>query len=87
MEDAYARFEPNPLKIRAWRARLSLQRAADQDTTSPAELYARAVPTTPSHAIARLCSRPGVSPLHAPLSFRSEMEPQPAREHPLHPEI
>ena len=63
MEDAYVRFEPNPLKIQAWPTRLSPQPAAE-DTTSPAELYARAVPTTRSHAIARLCSRPGVSPLH-----------------------
>ena len=42
MEDTYVRFEPNPLKIQAWRARLLRQRAADED---PAELYARAVPT------------------------------------------
>ena len=45
MEDTYVRFEPNPLKIEAWRARLVRQRAAHEDSTSPTELYARAVPT------------------------------------------
>ena len=44
MEDTYVRFEPNPLKIQAWRARLLRQQAAHEDSTSPAELYARAVP-------------------------------------------
>jgi len=45
MEDTYVRFEPNPLKIQAWRARLQPPRAPQEDSTSPAELYARAVPT------------------------------------------
>jgi hypothetical protein len=45
MEDTYVRFEPNPLKIQAWRARLESPRAPQEDSTSPAELYARAVPT------------------------------------------
>jgi hypothetical protein len=45
MEDTYVRFEPNPLKIQAWRARLLSPRVAQEDSTSPAELYARAVPT------------------------------------------
>jgi len=45
MEDTYVRFEPNPLKIQAWRARLLSSPAAQDASTSPAELYARAVPT------------------------------------------
>ena len=45
MEDTYVRFEPNPLKIQAWRERLLCPRAPQEDSTSPAELYARAVPT------------------------------------------
>ena len=45
MEDTYVRFEPNPLKIQAWRARLLSPRSPQEDSTSPAELYARAVPT------------------------------------------
>ena len=45
MEDAYVRFGPNLLRIQAWRAGLLPQRAAHEDSTSPAELYARAVPT------------------------------------------
>ena len=45
MEDAYVRFGPNLRKIQAWPTRLSPQPAADEDSTSPAELYARAVPT------------------------------------------
>ncbi len=45
MEDTYVRFEPNPLKIQAWRARLLSPHSPQEDSTSPAELYARAVPT------------------------------------------
>ena len=45
MEDTYMHFGPNLRKIQAWPTHLSPQPAADEDSTSPAELYACAVPT------------------------------------------
>ena len=76
MEAAYVRFEPNPLKIQARRARRSPQQAADEDTTSPAELYARAVPTLlrwkdrPLELTLRLChARHDPKPCSQRLSF------------------
>ena len=54
MEDTYVRFEPNPLKIQAWRARLVRPPPEEpgqegeeeqEDPSSPAERYARAIPT------------------------------------------